>query len=77
VFVARTELVTPQALDEVKRALLSGDAAALDAYGRFLEPIARRVAATALPAERDAIEAQLQRAAAVSSTPRPVNCGTT
>jgi hypothetical protein len=55
VFVARTELVTPQALDEVKRALLSGDAAALDAYGRFLEPIARRVAATALPAERDAI----------------------
>jgi len=61
VFVARTELVTPQALAAVKRALLAGDADALDAYGRFLDPIARRISATASPTEQAAIEAQLQR----------------
>ena len=60
-FVARTELVTPQAIADVKRALLAGDADALDAYGRFLDPIARRISAAASPAERAAIEAQLER----------------
>jgi len=76
VFVARTELVTRQALDDVKRALLSGDAETLGAYGRFLDPIARRLAATASPIERAAIESQLQRTAAQSSTPSRVGCGT-
>lgn len=76
VFVARTELVTAQALDEVKRALLSGDAETLDAYGRFLDPIARRLAAAASPVERAAIESQLQRTAAASSSGLLVGCGT-
>jgi len=67
VFVARTELVMPQALADVKRALLTGDADALDAYGRFLDPIARRISATASPAERAAIESQLQRTYSVSA----------
>ena len=67
VFVARTELVTPQALADVKRALLAGDADALDAYGRFLDPIARRISATASPAERAAIESQLQRTSSASA----------
>jgi hypothetical protein len=75
VFVARTELVTAQALDEVKRALLSGDAETLDAYGRFLDPIARRLVTTSPPAERAAIESQLQRTAASSTVPVG-NCGT-
>jgi len=76
VFVARTELVTAQALDEVKRALLSGDAETLDAYGRFLDPIARRLAATASPLEREAIESQLERSAAAAASGVAVGCGT-
>jgi len=76
VFVARTELVTAQALDEVKRALLSGDAEALDAYGRFLDPIARRLVETSSPVERAAIESQLQRSAAAASSGLLVGCGT-
>jgi hypothetical protein len=74
VFVARTEVITAPALDAVKRALLAGDADTLDAYGRFLEPIARRVTATASPAERAAIESQLERtSASVAAFDR---CGT-
>jgi hypothetical protein len=75
VFVARTELVAAPTLDEVKRALLGGDAATLDAYGRFLDPIARRIAATASPAERAAIESQLERTFA-ASTASVARCGT-
>jgi len=76
VFVARTELVTAQALDEVKRALLGGDAEALAAYGRFLDPIARRLAATSSSGERAAMESQLERTAAASSSRSWVGCGT-
>jgi hypothetical protein len=76
VFVARTELVTAPALDEVKRALLNGDAETLDAYGRFLDPIARRLAATSSPVERAAIESQLQRSAAAASSNPLVRCET-
>jgi hypothetical protein len=43
VFVGRIELVTPATLRDVKRALAADDRAVLDAYGRFLEPIAARL----------------------------------
>ena len=61
VFVARTELVTPQAIAVVKRALLAGAAVARVASGRCRDPSARRSSAAASPAERAAIEAQLER----------------
>jgi hypothetical protein len=64
VFVARTEVITAAALDAVTRALVAGDAGTLDAYGRFLDPIVRRIVAAASPGERAAIESQLQRRSA-------------
>jgi hypothetical protein len=62
VFVARTELITPVAIAEVRRALLADDDDALAKYGRFLDPIARAILENAPPVERVALEAHLQRA---------------
>jgi hypothetical protein len=45
VFVGRMELITPATTADVKRALDTRDRAALMKYGRFLLPIAQRVAA--------------------------------
>jgi len=44
-FVGRMEIVTPESLLRVQTAMASGDAAALERYGRFLGPIADRLAA--------------------------------
>jgi hypothetical protein len=44
VFVARMEIITPAIQEDVKRANEKNDRVALEKYGRFLEPIARRLA---------------------------------
>jgi hypothetical protein len=43
VFVGRMEIATPATLQEVKRALDTRDVRRLEQYGRFLEPIAKRL----------------------------------
>jgi hypothetical protein len=43
VFVGRIELVTPETEQTVESAVAQGDWAAVNRYGRFLEPILRRV----------------------------------
>jgi hypothetical protein len=43
VFVGRIELVTPETLLSVERALSNNDRATLDRYGRFLDPILKRI----------------------------------
>ena len=44
VFVGRMEIVTPAIEDEVKQAVAADDRPTLEKYGRFLEPIAKRIA---------------------------------
>jgi hypothetical protein len=53
VFVGRLELVTPATQREVQTAFAAHDAAALKAYGRFLEPIL----ATMIKKETDSVQA--------------------
>jgi hypothetical protein len=43
VFVGRMELITPAIQEDVKRAIASTDVKTLQTYGRFLEPIAKRI----------------------------------
>jgi hypothetical protein len=52
VFVGRMELITPATTADVKRALETRDRASLMKYGRFLLPIAQRVAAAGVAADR-------------------------
>jgi hypothetical protein len=51
VFVGRLELVTPETLRSVATALEKNDRSALDRYGRFLEPILRRLGIPDVPSE--------------------------
>ena len=79
VFVARTELFTPDAEREVASALIANDAATLGKYGRFLEAIGRRVAASAGNAERRLLEQRLERAYVAAIVPDrcPTSAGIT
>jgi hypothetical protein len=43
VFVGRIELFTPETLRSVERAISDNDRVALDRYGRFLDPILKRI----------------------------------
>jgi hypothetical protein len=43
VFVGRMEIITPSIEEDVKAAIATNDRPALEKYGRFLEPIARRI----------------------------------
>jgi hypothetical protein len=45
VFVGRMEIITPEIQNDVRQALVQGDRATLEKYGRFLEPIAKRIGA--------------------------------
>jgi hypothetical protein len=69
VFVGRIEIVTAATLTEVKSALETGDERRLTPYGRFLDPIGRRLVAEAAGAQRVELEARLQRAAARWNVP--------
>ena len=45
VFVGRMELITPAIQEDVKQAIAKSDTKTLQKYGRFLDPIARRIGA--------------------------------
>jgi len=68
VFVGRMELVTPAALQDVRRALTAGDGMTLAKYGRFLSPIGDRVIAGSPSADRLWLEGRLRSAAASWTT---------
>jgi len=74
VFVGRLEIATPETLNEVKVALDKNDRRKLAQYGRFLEPIARRLLTGVLPAERTSLERSIQSAYAQWSID-PGACG--
>jgi hypothetical protein len=58
VFVGRIELVTPETLRSVERAVSNNDRVTLDRYGRFLDPILKRIESGG---PRDARQAQQLR----------------
>jgi hypothetical protein len=68
-FVGRLELLTPESLADVSRALTSGDMRTLATFGRFLEPMAGLVAPS-LQAGTD-VNALLQEAALWHRTDQP------
>jgi hypothetical protein len=72
VFVGRMELITPAALREVGELIAKPDWATLARYGRFLQPIGKRLLASSPAAERAKIEQRLQ---AVSSSWAPPAAG--
>ena len=59
VFVGRIELLSDAKLTSVKNALLNGDAAALNAHGRFVWPAVQRVLADSSSEERGRLERSL------------------
>lgn len=62
VFVGRMEILTPRTLDNVRDAVLADDIATFGRYGRFLQPITQRIAASLSVSERMTFEHRLQRA---------------
>ncbi len=75
VFVGRLEIATPRTLSEVKGALERNDRTVLTQYGRFLDPIAKRLMANLPVVQRSAFA---ERIRAVSSPwTRPGFCGAT
>jgi hypothetical protein len=58
VFVGRIELVTPETVLSVERAISNNDRVTLDRYGRFLDPILKRIESGS---PRDARQAQQLR----------------
>lgn len=65
VFVGRLELVTPDTLTELERALEANDCARLASVGRFLRPFADRLLARPMPAgRRERIERRVTAALA-------------
>jgi hypothetical protein len=75
VFVGRLEIATPRTLSEVKSALERNDRRVLTQYGRFLDPLAKRLMADLSPAQRSAFEERMK--AASSPWTRPGFCGAT
>lgn len=76
VFVGRLEIATPKTLDEVRVALEQNDRRRLRQYGRFLEPIARRLTSTLSRSEAETVERRIRAAYAPWLTDSPV-CQTT
>jgi hypothetical protein len=52
VFVGRIELIDSTAIEAVKNALIANDRTALSRFGRFLQPISRRILDSSTPADR-------------------------
>lgn len=69
VFVGRLELVTPVTIRDVRLALATDDRAVLAQYGRFLQPIGKRVLDEVSPLDRAVLEARLQSAGGPWSVP--------
>ncbi|HEV3141180.1 MAG TPA: hypothetical protein VGY57_11715, partial [Vicinamibacterales bacterium] len=66
VFVGRIELVTPATVRAVEDAIAAGDRDVLERYGRFLEPILNRIAASRPRAERASIDERLRNLVALT-----------
>ena len=62
VFVGRLEIATPKTLSEVRAALEQNDRKRLAQYGRFIEPISRRLLPELNRGERSILEQRLQTA---------------
>ena len=64
VFVGRVEMLSPYRRHELETALHTGDTAALDRFGRFLEPFTRQIpgGATAHPVTSTYFQALLDEA---------------
>jgi hypothetical protein len=78
VFVGRIELPSPHRLRTIEEALVSGDAGAIDAHGRFLEPFARMVLATGLDySRRYTVDTNLRAAITRLGYRSPQKCETT
>ena len=52
VFVGRIELIDSHTMEAVKTALIATDRATLSRFGRFLQPISRRILDSSTPADR-------------------------
>ena len=70
VFVGRIELATPETLKEIRAALVANDTAALHAYGRFLQPLARRILAESAPSDRAMLGLRLKEASSAWIEPQ-------
>jgi hypothetical protein len=60
VFVGRMEVVTPATTEEVEAAIIGNDRATLAKYGRFLQPIGKRLLERRGPADRLRLEERLR-----------------
>lgn len=65
VFVGRIELITPEAMHSVEAAITANDRSLLDRYGRFLDPILKRIVVDD-PARASEIERFRANAAALA-----------
>ena len=64
VFVSRLEVITPSTLQDVESAVRANDRHALARHARFLHPIADRIAAGTLSADRNVIQERIRTTAA-------------
>jgi hypothetical protein len=62
VFVGRMDLISPQSIADVGRALHSNDMATFARYGRLLDPISRQLLVNATPDEKARLEQRLEAA---------------
>ena len=69
VFVGRLEIATPKTLNEVRVALEHNDSKKLAQYGRFLEPIAKRLLPNLPQADRLAFARRIQTASSQWTIP--------
>jgi hypothetical protein len=60
VFVGRLEVITPSLLQDVESAVRANDRQALASHARFLHPIADRIAARSLSADRNVIQERIR-----------------
>jgi hypothetical protein len=74
VFVGRMEVITPQVLEAVRRAIVRGDNAALGRHGRFLGAIANRLADDGIPLDEAERIRQETATAFAAYAGRPVRC---
>jgi len=75
VFVGRMEILTPATVNNVRQAVLQDDVATFGRYGRFLDPITRRITASLNGSDRVTFEQRLQRAYHMYYTSRPATTG--
>ena len=73
VFVGRIELIDSRTIETVKNALIANDRATLSRFGRFLQPIGRRILDSSTPADRRQLDERLRSAVTPWSADRAAN----